>query len=209
MGIGEVPRTKTCPILWDHGISWSGFGGDYDNVDAAENPMFLNQLGQGIEAGLQDGPIEKFDLIGFDACLMASIETAVQLSSVGDVLVASEDLEWGNGWDYEPFVTALIENPDMSARELGQRIMDSFFRSMPPTEKTATLSMTNLENVTEFADGVNAVAELMATHLEDGLGFVPLAQAINRAQEFAQRDNVPQPRPRSFSVASIRLSRRA
>lgn len=42
----------------------------------------------------------KFDVIGFDACLMAMYETSAVLTPCANFLLASQLLEPGTGWDY-------------------------------------------------------------------------------------------------------------
>ena len=43
---------------------------------------------------------QPFELIGFDACLMASVEMASVASPYAKYMVASEEVEPGSGWDY-------------------------------------------------------------------------------------------------------------
>ena len=45
-------------------------------------------------------------MIGFDACLMATYETASTLQTLADRMVASQELEPGYGWDYTALETA-------------------------------------------------------------------------------------------------------
>ena len=53
----------------------------------------------------------KIDVIGFDACLMAMLETAYALRDSGSVMVASEELEPGDGWSYDNFLRRLSPTP--------------------------------------------------------------------------------------------------
>ena len=43
---------------------------------------------------------KKLDIIGFDACLMNMLEVAYQLRDHTEVVVGSEELEPGKGWDW-------------------------------------------------------------------------------------------------------------
>ena len=49
----------------------------------------------------------KFDLLGWDECLMADIQAEVPLASDASVLVGSEELESGTGWDFTSSLSAL------------------------------------------------------------------------------------------------------
>ena len=79
----NFPADRNDLILWDHGGgSVSGYG--YDEKYANAGAMSL----AGIKTAL-DGAKIKFDFIGFDACLMATLENANMLSSYADYLIAS------------------------------------------------------------------------------------------------------------------------
>ena len=110
-------------IMWDHGNGVSGFG--YDSIYKSD--MTLEELKTAFSKAIKKD-INKpyFDFIGFDACLMATTDTAVALDGYGKYLVASEELEPGYGWDYGVWLKALAENPTMSAATVGQAIADSY-----------------------------------------------------------------------------------
>ncbi len=58
------------------------------------------------------------DVVGFDACLMASTEILAQLQGLTDYVVASELLFPGLSYDYETLLKGLVADPDMTPREL-------------------------------------------------------------------------------------------
>ena len=67
-----------------------------------------------LEQALQNSPFNeqnKLSFIGFDACLMATVDVADTFSDMGKYLVASEELEPGNGWYYSGWLRSLAENP--------------------------------------------------------------------------------------------------
>jgi hypothetical protein len=93
-GAKKFPANRMALIFWDHGGgSVSGFG--YDEKYASTGSMDLAE----IDRALTDGGV-KFDFVGFDACLMATAETALMLSDHADYLIASEETEPGIGWYY-------------------------------------------------------------------------------------------------------------
>lgn len=84
-------------ILWDHG------GGPIYGYGSDEYHSYDSLTMDKIKKGLKDspfGPENKLDFIGFDACLMGSIEVAHSLVDYTDYMIASEESEPGNGWDY-------------------------------------------------------------------------------------------------------------
>ena len=71
-----------------------------------------------------------FDFIGFDACLMATYETAVMLEQHADYMIASEETEPGIGWYYTGWINALSSNTSINTAELGQGFNRRFHREM-------------------------------------------------------------------------------
>jgi Clostripain family len=64
----------------------------------------------------------KLDVVGYDACLMAMIETAYGFRNSAAVMVASEELEPGAGWDYAAVMKSITSNPTMGPSELANAL---------------------------------------------------------------------------------------
>lgn len=96
----NYPAEHNVLILWDHGGGplW-GYGVDelYDS-----DALLLDEMQAAMEAsafrGGEDG--KKLDLVGFDACLMGSLECMSIWQKYADYYVGSEELEPGDGWNY-------------------------------------------------------------------------------------------------------------
>ena len=140
----RCPANRMGLIFWDHGGgSLSGYG--YDEKFSAAGSMGLAGIGR----ALKNGGVT-FDFIGFDACLMATLENALLLSDYADYLIASEETEPGVGWYYTNWLTALSENTSMPTAELGKRIADDFVsvcNQKCPGQDT-TLSVVDLAELT-------------------------------------------------------------
>ncbi len=143
----NYPANRYELIFWDHGGgSVSGYG--YDEKFASKGSMDL----AGINKALKAGGI-KFDFIGFDACLMATAETALMLNDYADYMIASEETEPGIGWFYTNWLTELGKDTSISTLQVGKRIIDDFVdqcNKRCPGQKT-TLSIIDLA---EFANTV-------------------------------------------------------
>ena len=79
----------------------------------------------GLNTAFQNGGV-KFDFIGFDACLMATVENALMASKYADYLIASEETEPGIGWYYTNWLTALGNNSSLATLDIGKQIIDDF-----------------------------------------------------------------------------------
>jgi hypothetical protein len=179
-GISDYPADHYALVISDHGASWPGVGGDessdYDSLE-------LWELNEAIAAGIQSAGIDKLDLIGFDACLMATYEVASTLAPLADRLLASQELEPGHGWDYGSF-GMVGQNGGATVDELGSAIIAGFEAQAvdQQDESEITLSLTDLTRMpavdaalTEFTGQlitrVDGVAPTVGRTLAQTLGF--------------------------------------
>lgn len=145
----NFPADQYDLILWDHGGAFtSGFS--FDERFDEECGISLSQMVTLFEETklIRDG--KKFEIIDFDACLMAGPEIAAVLAPYADYLVASAETEPGYGQEYTSWLNALRENPGMNGFELGKIIVDGLaaFYTEEDIEE-ATLSVIDLKNFTE------------------------------------------------------------
>ena len=98
----EYPADKYGLILWDHGGgAVSGFGYD-EHSKNEEDTLTIDKLKKALKES-----DTKFEFIGFDACLMANIETAYSIKDYAKYLIASEETEPGTGWEYKSFLNKM------------------------------------------------------------------------------------------------------
>ena len=119
-GYENFPAQRYALILWNHG------GGPMNGVCIDELYRADTLTMEELYGALSASPAanEKLEWIGFDACLMGSAEVASLLSPFARYMIASEETEPGNGWDYN-FLKGLDADPDGAAT--GQRIIDGYF----------------------------------------------------------------------------------
>lgn len=67
-----------------------------------------------------------FEIIGFDSCLMASIDTAAALYGHTKYMLASQNVEPGCGWQYTYWLNMLSANTRVSGADLGRMICCSY-----------------------------------------------------------------------------------
>jgi len=136
----NFPANRNELIFWDHGGgSISGYG--YDEKHKNSGSMSL----AGINTALKNAGTT-FDFIGFDTCLMATLENCLMIAPYADYIVASEETEPGIGWYYTDWLTSFAGNTSIPTVELGKLIVDSFVDECAkrcPGQK-ATLSVVDL-----------------------------------------------------------------
>lgn len=184
----NYPADRNELILWDHGGgSISGFG--YDEKNMFSDSMTL----AGINTALKNAGV-KFDFIGFDACLMATVENALMLEQYGDYMIASEETEPGVGWYYTNWLSELSKNTAKPTVEVGKRIVDDFVDVCSrecPGQKT-TLSVVDLAELkatvpTELTNFARSTNELIKNK-----EYKLVSDARYNTREFAQSLKIDQ-----------------
>jgi hypothetical protein len=184
-GRRTYPAKRTMLVIWNHGQGWRAPDEDgipapavpavphggyryVSNDDDTGDKLFNRAIQDALTKSLGGQAI---DLIAFDACLMAMIETAYALRGVARVMVGSEELEPGNGWNYSRWLQPLVDaQGKVDARELA-RMLVLGMKAEYGNDDATTLSATDLEKVAPLATAISAFAEVatpqIASHLPD------------------------------------------
>ncbi len=184
----KYPANRNMLIFWDHGGgSLSGYG--YDEKYRSSGSMNLAEINQALK-----GAKVTFDFIGFDACLMATLETALMLTPYADYLIASEETEPGVGWYYTDWLTELGKNTSMPTIEIGKNIVDDFVDTCAVKCKgqKTTLSVVDLAELEmtvpkEFKAFSRAASELIQDNK-----YQTVSDARYNTREFAQSSAIDQ-----------------
>lgn len=148
-------------ILWDHGAG-PIYGYGYDEYNKYDSMSILE-----LEKALEESPFNgtnKLELIGFDACLMSSIEVASIVSDYSDYMIASQEFEPGAGWDYG-FLSNI--DRDSTSEEVGKAIIDSYNNYYESRKyiKGITLSLLKLNKVENVEKSLNELFEKIDNNL--------------------------------------------
>lgn len=167
-GLTEFPAERTGLVLWDHGgAAIIPFGEDADT--APGEYLSLPELQQAIGSAIQTAGADKLDLIGFDACLNATLEIARGMAPYGEVMVASQELEAGHGWDWRSL--AVLQEPGADEVDLANAIVTSY------ETHSQESPLGGQSDYTQSAIDLGAVADVDAALK----GFVLALEATRRA----------------------------
>jgi hypothetical protein len=182
-GKRTYPANRYALVLWDHGAAFLGFGGD--ETASKGSIMRLPALA----GALKDGGIE-FDLLGFDACLMANTELALELRPYAKALAVSEELEPGDGWDYTAVLDALTRTPTMSGLDLGKIVADSylaFYKKNSPAEALyLTFTLLDLQEMPKVTAAVTAFGTELNRYIMTDTQGRPAEQLVRLGQVIGQ-----------------------
>ena len=125
---------------------------------------------------------DRLDVIGLDAGLTAMLENAYALRDCGSILVASEDVQPGGGWDYARFLRALGAERHTSPDRLARLIVQSYRDSHD--DDAATLSAVDLTKTKPLADAVSKFGHLPPDGDARRSYFEAIRQARNACADY-------------------------
>ncbi len=162
--------------FWNHGggvfgVCWDDlYGSDYLSLKEVREAL------AGVYKKNEEEP--PFDIIGYDACLMASMEVAESLNGYGKYLVASEELEPGTGWDYTTWLGKLAEHPEMNGAQLAKAITDSYIEFY--ANQSIQLDWLGVDNECTFS-----IVDISKAH--------EVYEAYGKLASVALRDSIKEP----------------
>jgi hypothetical protein len=155
----SFPAKRNALVLWNHGGGWQAHAVDHGipGQPEATDYLTLPQLSAAIRGALQSAGRDKLELIGFDMCLMAQYEVALELAGLGDVLIASQATEPGDGWPYDRLLPAFAEarTPTTQLATHIVEVFDAYYRERGET--ITTLSAYDLAHLPAFRDRFDAL----------------------------------------------------
>ena len=145
-GVRTYPADRTMLMMWDHGGGYHGFGGD-ENFPDGVPMMSMHAMAAALQAAKTATGVT-FDYIGFDACLMATLEVAKILQPYARYLGASQELEPGPGWDWTTVVEAASRQPASSIPEFGRAAAIAYYDKQMRSGTGGSLVFSSSEHVT-------------------------------------------------------------
>ena len=184
-GVKTYPADHYMVVVWDHGggtitgvcqddLYPRDKKGQTDSLTVAEMRDALKSVGT------------KFDVIGFDTCLMATVETADALSPYADYLVASEESEPGSGWDYTTWPAWLGEHTGTSGADLGTVICQSYYNKCKAYGQSgmATLSVIDMAKMPALSKAFMNVSDDIARATVDPTSLRRLSKGARSTQSY-------------------------
>lgn len=152
----NFPADKYAFVYWNHGgavdrslrgVAWDDTSGNHlSEVDQKAIMNYgLSQMGQ------------PFELVGFDACLMATAEIYYQYRGLANYMAASEQTEPGAGWDYNA-LSVLKSSPACRGDTLAKSICSKYAALTAPSGSDWTFSAIDLSYAGQLANAINEFA---------------------------------------------------
>jgi len=184
--ISNFPAEHYELILWNHG---SGPVLGYGVNETYDDTILLPELRTALKNSL--GKLgEHLEWIGFDACLMNTMEVADVVAPYADYMIASQETEPGFGWFYL-FLSELESNKFLPGNLLAKEIIDSYmyygemvFEDDPSYYADMTLSCLDLSKYQAAEDALNKFFKNLTAKL-DTEEYADIIVNRQKTREFA------------------------
>ncbi len=185
-GQENFPADHRVLIIWNHG-GGTVFGACQD--ERTGSIMSLNDMQDALATVYQkDTANPPLDIIGFDACLMSSYGTAGTFEGYAKYLVASQELEPGNGWNYAGIVQGFKDGFGDDPAKLGKIICDTYMKGCKDagTDGMATLAVTNLAKMPQLREAYESmgVEAIKAVQKDPQAFFTEYARAAEKSTNY-------------------------
>ena len=178
------PHHYSLLVLWGHAYDFA-FGreltseGIIDALDFAELSRLLETLQ--LELG---APRAKLDILGFDACDIATVEIACQLDRFAHYLLGSEIGIPLPGWPYDRILDRL-QTPVgnlMGPAELGSYAVRRFCESYNAASRTVSLTLLNLDCASDIFTRAEVLALMLSSAIVDADARDRIAKLFSQSQ---------------------------
>lgn len=182
----NYPAKRTAVTLWNHG-GGSVTGAAFDELYGMDSLSLVEMHQAFSEVFGENQQNQPVDIIGFDTCLMATVDVAYTFSDIGKYLVASQEVEPGNGWYYTGWLGAIAENPQIESLALAKTICDTYVEGCQAvnTQDNITLSVTNLSKMGNLIAAYDDFGkEALASAVENPAFFAHFSKVANSVENY-------------------------
>lgn len=176
-------------VLWNHGGgAILGYGVDETDNNNAMTMMDIEEALSGTKL-IADG--NKFEVVGFDACLMGMLEIADTLDEYSNYLLASEEVEPGRGWDYS-CLGEITTGGDFTGVAISKVIIDAYaeyYKSQKMYKPEYSLACMDLSKTDDVIDSFEELVASGITELSSG-NYSSVAKARSDTKSLGRMSGV-------------------
>ncbi len=163
-GLTNYPADRMSVILWNHGGAMRGVCYDEKKSDDC---LLTDEVSAALSGAFNNtGRTDKLEWIGYDACLMQVQDIASINSDYFNYMIASEESEAGEGWDYDTWVDDSYAHKTTPV--ILKAIVDGFIADNGGASSSSndqTLSYLDLSYMSAYITAWDNMAAQLATKL--------------------------------------------
>ena len=184
-GITNYPADRMGVILWNHGGGMRGVC--YDEKKNDDN-LLTDEVSAALSGAFNNTGTSKLEWIGYDACLMQVQDIASINSDYFNYMIASEESEAGEGWDYDTWVDDAYSKKTTPV--IMKAIVDGFIADNGGASSSSndqTLSYLDLSYMSAYITAWDNMSAQLATKLNSG-NRSSFNSLVTSAKHFAETD---------------------
>ena len=174
-GLDDYEADQMGVVISGHGGGIAGCAYDdnytvkYDKYDW-QHTLRTFEVANAAKTALANSNKEKFTWIGYDCCLMQCADIATINSDYFEYMVASQENEYGNGWNHDVYLPSLMNNTKITPAEFLPKICDSFLLDKHDDAETGenvcyqTLSVLDLSKADALVTSFNDFSRVLGTN---------------------------------------------
>ena len=182
----NFPAKHEAVIIWDHG-GGSARGLVIDQ-QFGNDRLSLNELHEAFDrvfsADTQRPPLE---IVGFDCCLMATVDTAAAIEGYARYMVASEEIVPGCGWNYYGLLELMRRYPGMDGETMGKAICEAYMAGCRAAklDGEVTLSVVDLTKLDPLLTAYNRFgSQAVLQACDDSNFFAAFGRGAKAAENY-------------------------
>ena len=178
-GVDNYPAKHMGLVFWNHG-GGSISGVCFDEMNDSDS-LSLREIDSALNS-VYGQMSDKFEFIGFDACLMSTLETANIIAPYARYMFASEETEPGGGWNYTDIGDCLFWYPDATGADLGEMQCQSYYQHCIDNGDPdgVTFAITDLSKI----NGLLTAFDATAKEMYESDSMTGIARAVYSADNF-------------------------
>ena len=187
----NYPAKRQMFLCWNHGAG--SIGGVAFDEQYEGDSLTLSEMEQAFSSVYEKNANNPpFEVIGFDACLMATLDTARTFHGFSSILIASQDVEPGNGWSYTDWLTQLGKKTDIDGEKLGKIICDTYMKGCheASTHQCATLSVIDINKSHILWKAMDLFGfEALVNTVDDKKFYTSFSRNVKKAENYGNNSS--------------------
>lgn len=133
---------------------------------------------------------DKFEFIGFDNCYMATAEIADIAATYANYMIASEEIEPADGWDYTVLGNLLGSDPHADWDTIAKTLCDGFVSSNADSREASriTLSVIDLSRLDDFLVKFDAYTNDLCGAFDNTASLIEFETYLDCAEHFGDNN---------------------
>lgn len=183
-GLTEYPAEKTGVIFWNHGGAM--YGVCYDE-QYGDDGLDNYETQQAFRNAFRNTNTDKIEFIGYDACLMSVQDVAEFNSEFANYMIASEEAEAGEGWEYDEWLDDLYSGKETEAilNEIVDTFIDGIDDMYGSSNNDQTLAVLDLSEMNEYMTAWEEMSDALYDVISTKSSLKNTFQStVNKAKRF-------------------------